>query len=126
MEGYNSKITYSSKELSAKEKVMLKDTSACASIDELTTESPIEIDYDFHVIVEIHNERSDNKDYRKVVIVDKSGNRFVTGSDSFITALSDIVTEMVDAGESDNIQIKVYRKESKNYKGKSFITCSLI
>ena len=126
MEGYNSKITYSSKELSTKERVMLKDTSACASIDELTTESPIEIDYDFHVIVEIHNERSDNKDYRKVVIVDKSGNRFVTGSDSFITALSDIADEMADAGESENIQIKVYRKESKNYKGKSFITCSLI
>lgn len=126
MEGYTSKITYASKELSAKEKVMLKDTSACNSLDELTNEKPVTIDYDFHVVVEIHNERSDNKDYRKVVVVDKNGERFVTGSESFITALTDIVDEMVDAGCADEITLEVYRKESKNYKGKSFITCSII
>lgn len=126
MEGFNSKITYASKELSAKEKVMLKDTSVAASLDELTAEEPIVIPYAYHVIVEIHNERSDNKDYRKIIVVDKEDNRYVTGSESFITALNDIVKDMTDAGESDNITLKVYRKESKNYKGKTFITCSLI
>lgn len=126
MEGYKSTISYASKELTPKERVMLKDTSACNSIDELTNEEPIVVNYDFHVIVDIHNERSDNKDYRKIVVVDKNGERFVTGSESFITALSDIIDEMNDAGCSDEISIKIYRKESKNYKGKSFITCALI
>ena len=126
MEGFNSKITYASKELSAKEKVMLKDTSVAISLDELTAEAPAVIEYAYHVIVEIHNERSDNKDYKKIIVVDKDDNRYVTGSESFITALKDIVDDMSDAGESDNITLKVYRKESKNYKGKTFITCSLI
>ena len=42
-----------------------------------------------------------------------------------ITALEEIIEEMQDAGETD-IQIEVYRKPSKNYKGKDFITCSII
>ena len=129
MEGYKASITYASKELSAKEKIMLKDTSNAASLDDLTANGPgdVVIDYAYHVIVDIHNERADgNKDYRKVVIVDKDGNRFVTGSDSFITQLNDIVSEMTEAGEENNITLSVFRKESKNYKGKTFITCSLI
>ena len=58
-------------------------------------------------------------------MVDKAGNKFNTGSNSFITALEEIIDEMADAGE-ENIQIEVYRKPSKNYKGKDFITCSVI
>ena len=126
MEGYSTKIRYSSKELSAKQRVAMKDTGNCISIDEATTDGNITIDYDAHVILDIHNERSDNKDYTKTIVIAKDGTKYVTGSDSFTTALTDIVDEMVDAGEGDNITLEVYRKESKNYKGKSFITCSLI
>lgn len=126
MEGFTVKIRMSSKDLTAKERVMLKDTSNAISIDEVTSnEGKLVIDYDYHVILDIHNERSDNKDYVKCVVVDKAGTKYVTGSESFRTALADIVDEMIDAGE-DDITIEVYRKESKNYKGKSFISCSLI
>ena len=127
MEGYSVKIRESSKELSAKERVAIKDTSNAISIDEVTTENgKMVIEYSYHVILDIHNEKSDNKDYVKTIIVDKEGNKFVTGSESFRTALVEIVEEMTDAGEGDNITLECYRKESKNYKGKSFITCSII
>lgn len=126
MEGYTAKIAYSSKELTAKEKIALKDTTACISLDEATAENELVIEYAFHVILDVHNEKSDNKDYRKAVVVTKTGERYVTGSDSFTNALNDIVNEMIEAGEGDNITLKVYRRESKNYKGKSFITCSII
>lgn len=127
MEGYYVKIRESSKELSAKERVAIKDTSNAISIDEVTTENgKMIIEYSYHVILDIHNEKSDNNDYVKTIIVDKEGNKFVTGSESFRTALVEIVEEMTDAGEGDNITIECYRKESKNYKGKSFITCSII
>ena len=127
MEGYSVKIRESSKELSAKERVAIKDTSNAISIDEVTTENgKMVIEYSYHVILDIHNEKSDNKDYVKTIIVDKEGNKFVTGSESFRTALVEIVEEMTEAGEGDNITIECYRKESKNYKGKSFITCSII
>lgn len=127
MEGYSVKIRETSKELSAKERIALKDTSNAISIDEVTaTEGSIVIQYDFHVILDVHNEKSDNKDYTKIVVMDKGGTKYVTGSESFRTALTDIVDEMVDAGEGDNITIQVYRKDSKNYKGKQFITASIV
>lgn len=127
MEGYSVNIRETSKELSAKERIAIKDTSNAISIDEVTlNEGSIIIQYDFHVILDIHNEKSDNKDYTKIVVMDKGGTKYVTGSESFRTALTDIVDEMVDAGEGDNIAIEVYRKDSKNYKGKQFITASIV
>ena len=127
MEGFSVKIRTASKELSAKERVAIKDTSNCISIDEATTANErVIIDYSYHVILDVHNEHSDNKDYMKTVVVDKNGDKYVTGSQSFTTALVDIVEEMIDAGEGDNIQLQCYRKDSKNYKGKQFITVSLI
>ena len=127
MEGYSVKIRETSKELSAKERIAIKDTSNAISLDEITaTEGSITIQYDFHVVLDVHNEKSDNKDYTKIVVMDKDGTKYVTGSESFRTALSDIVDEMVDAGEGDNITIEVYRKDSNNYKGKQFITASIV
>lgn len=127
MEGFVAKIRESSKELTAKERVAIKDTSNAISIDEVTAaEGKLVIDYAFHVIIDIHNDHSDNKDYVKCVVVDKTGTKYVTGSESFRNALFEIVSEMAEAGEADNIQIECYRKESKNYKGKTFITCSII
>ena len=74
MEGFTVKIRESSKELSAKERVAIKDTSNAVSIDEATTENgKLVIDYAYHVILDIHNERSDNKDYAKTIVVDKTG-----------------------------------------------------
>ena len=127
MKAYEVAIKESSKELTAKEKIRIKDLSNSTNLDALTQEQDsVIIDYDYHVILAIHNEKSkDRPDYENVVVVDKAGNKFNTGSNSFITALEEIIDEMVDAGE-ENIQIEVYRKPSKNYKGKDFITCSVI
>ena len=127
MKGYTVTIREASKELTVKEKIALKDTSNAESIDAITAEQgTFVIDYGYHVVLDVHNEKSSNPDYVKVVVVDKSGNKYITGSESFLSSLSEIVDEMVAAGEGENIQIECYRKESKNYKGKSFITCSLI
>ncbi len=130
MKGYTSTVREVSKEISVKEKIMLKDTSNAISIDTLTQEASFNnekvlIDVDYYAILDIHNEKSDNKDYINFIIVDKSGNKYVTGSESFITTFTDIYEEMKGAGE-ENITIEIYRKESKNYKGKDFITCSIV
>ena len=49
----------------------------------------------------------------------------MTGSKSFMTSLEGIVDEMADAGETD-FEIEVYRKDSKNYTGKQFLTCTIV
>lgn len=129
MNGYKATIKECSKELTVKERIMLKDTSNAESLDALTQEAnfnneKVLINVDYYAILDIHNEKSDNKDYINFIVVDKEGKKYVTGSQSFISAFTDIVEEMTEAGETD-ITIEVYRKESKNYKGKDFITCSI-
>ena len=127
MKGYEVNIVSATKELSPKEKIKLKDLSNSINLDNATqAEGKVVIDYDYHVILEIHNEKSkDRKDYQNVVVVDKDGTKYNTGSESFLTTLEDITGEMLSAGE-DDFSIEVYRKDSKNYKGKQFITCSVL
>jgi hypothetical protein len=124
MEGYEVKIRKISKEISPKERIKIKDFSNANSIDELTQEEPIVVTPDYYAVIDVHNEKSDNKDYVKTVVVDKSGNKFITGSVSFLETLESIMDEMKEVDEE--FQIEIYRKDSKNYKGKQFITCSVV
>ena len=124
MTGYYVKITDTSKELSARERVAVKDTTNAISLDEATKDSPLVIDIDYYVSLDVHNEKSEDKDYKKYIVVDKAGNKYVTGSESFFTSMVEILEEMSDTGEE--FQIEVYRMPSKNYKGKEFLTCSIV
>lgn len=124
MTGYSVKIVNASKELSARDRVAVKDTTNAIGLDDATKDSPLVIAIDYYVELAIHNEKSEDKDYKKYVVVDKSGNKFVTGSESFFTAMLEIMDEMTDAGE--DFEIQVYRMPSKNYKGKEFLTCSIV
>lgn len=127
MEGYKVEIVHSTKELTVREKIRIKDLSNAIQLDDATQqEGNVVIDFDYYVILKVHNEFSkDDKDYNKYVIVDKGGNKFVTGSESFMTSLEGIVDEMADASETD-FEIEVYRKDSKNYTGKQFLTCTIV
>lgn len=125
MEGYKAVIKEASMELTPKMKIMLKNTTDTIALDDATKESPVIINVDGYVVLNIHNEKSDNKDYTKYIIIDKDGARYQTGSESFWTAFLDIYEEMTDAGESD-FQIKAFRMPSKNYAGRDFLTCSII
>ena len=127
MKGYEVNIVNSTRELSPREKIKLKDLSNSINLDNATQEQgKVVINYDYHVLLNIHNEKSkDRKDYQNVVVVDKDGTKYNTGSESFLTTLDDITGEMLEAGEND-FSIEVYRKDSKNYKGKQFITCSVL
>lgn len=126
MEGYSAKVIEISKEVSAKQKIQLKDTTNCISLDEATNENDrMIISPDFYAVIAVHNEKSEDKDYEKYVVVDRAGNKYVTGSKSFFTALRDIMSDMAAEAPDEEYDIEVYRRESANYKGKTFITCSL-
>ena len=124
MMDYEVKITPTSKQPSAKDRIKIKDTTNAIRLDEATAEGAIIISPDYFAVLDIHNEKSEDKDYSQVVLVDVAGNKYVTGSASFLTAFENIVDEM--DGIDEEYQIEVYRRESKNYKGKSFITCSIV
>lgn len=127
MTNYTTSITESSKELSTREKIKLKDLTSAIAIDKVVDpEKPLVIAPDFYAYLSIHNEKlSENEqDYTTMVIVDKSGTKYYTGSDSAISSFVDIFDAMIDTAEP--FEIEFYKKESKNYSGKHFITCSLV
>lgn len=125
MEGYSVKIKECSIELSAKERIQFKDTSNASKLDELTAEGvKVTLHPAYYGTLAIHNEKSEDKDYEQFVLVDSEGHKYVTGSKSFISAFTDIAEEMKD--ETDAWAIEVYKLPSKNYKGKDFLTCSII
>lgn len=124
MNGYKVEIKEASKELSAKERIWIKDTTTAHRLDELTKEGKIKIDIDFYAVLTVHNENSkDNKDYENYILVDKEGEKYLTGSESFFNAFMSIYEEM--AGEEEDWSIVAYRMPSKNYSGKDFLTCSI-
>lgn len=123
MNGYSVSIKESSRELTAKQRIALKDTTGAVKLDEATQVEPVIINVDMYAVLDIHNEKSENPDYENYIVVDKDGTKYVTGSSSFWSSFIDIFTEM--EGEDEAWTLKVYRVPSKNYKGKDFITCSI-
>lgn len=124
MEGYAVTIKETSKQLSAKQRIAIKDTTNAMKLDEATANAEnVLICPEMWAVLAIHNEKSDDVDYENYVLVDKDGTKYVTGSKSFWASFMDIYREMEN--EDEEWGIKVYRMESKNYKGKQFITCSI-
>lgn len=122
---YESKIIESNGEFDAYERVMCKDLGDAIPLDDATQQGPVVIEYEKHLILGIHNEKSEDKYYEKCVVIDPEGRKFVCGGATFRRALESIVADLSDAGIISGFNIKVYRKASSNYKGKDFITCSL-
>lgn len=127
MTNYKTAIRESSKELSTREKIKLKDLTSAIAIDKVVEpEKPLVIAPDFYAYLLIHNEKlpENEQEYETMVIVDKSGTKYYTGSDSAISSFVDIFEDMSETGES--FEIEFYKRESKNYSGKHFITCTLV
>lgn len=122
--GFSVEITECSKQLSAKERIAVKDTSDAIKLDAATQEGAVVIDPDYYAVLRVHNEKSDDKEYTQYIIADKNGQRYCTGSESFINSFLDIYDEM--EGDSEPWAVKVYRLPSKNRQGKDFITCSIV
>lgn len=124
MNGYEVKIVNCNKELTARERIKLKDTNNAVALDEATEGSSLVISPSIWAELEIHNERNKdgNVDYMKYVIIDEAGTKYVTGSESFWTSFLEIAAEM---GE-EAFDVEAYKVDSKNYKGKQFISCSIV
>ena len=122
---YEVTIRETSAELSARDRIKMKDIGNATQLDEACAEGSFLLTPTSYAILDIHNEKSSqDKDYHKYVIMDNAGNKFITGSDSFFKSFMEIWTEMEGTGEE--FSIEVYRRPSKNYKGKFFLSCSLV
>ena len=127
---YLASIKESSRELSAKERVMFKDLGNATKLNDFAEEAmksgvkAIITNIKDYVIIDIHNEASQDVDYSNYLIVDGNGDKYYTGSAPFWNSFKSIWDEMHDSGEEWGIQLNL--TPSKNYAGKQVLTCSLI
>ena len=126
MEGYSAKIVNSSRTLSARERIMMKDTTDAIQINAALKNGSVEFSPILWADVEIHNERSENKDYSTLVVLDSDGTKYYTSSPSFKEAFIGIFSEMIsENGEFEEFSVRAYTVPSKNQQG-CFITCSIL
>ena len=127
---FSSTIAETSRELTAKERVMYKDLGNAKKLNTLAEEALAEdgkaiienvVDY---AVIDIHNEASEDVDYKNYLIIDGNGDKYYTGSTPFWNSFKSIWDEMHDSGEQWGIQLNLI--PSKNFAGKTVLTCSLI
>lgn len=127
---YSAEIVEASREFTARERVMFKDTQNAISMNDFAEQAKSEgakaiiENVKDYVHIMIHNEKSEDKDYDNYIIVDGAGDKYVTGSQAFWNSFMDIYNEMKDETEPWSIQLNLI--PSKNYKGKNVLTCSLV
>lgn len=114
--------------LTAKERIKLKDTSSATPLDTaVSDDTALTISPIAYALLDVHNEKAKgDKDYSQLLILDANGDKYTTGSNSFMNSFFDIWSEMDFETTGEAFDIKIYRRPSKNYAGKSFITCSII
>ena len=122
---YSVEITGASKELTAREKIYYKKYDDAIKLDEVITEdgtkfiiTPVE-----YVCLSVFNEKAKSQNYDVIVIKTVDGTRYSTGSNSFISAFLDIFNEI--GNDEEPFEIEIYKRPSKNFTGKCFITCNL-
>lgn len=130
---YSVTIKESSKELTKRERIQMKDTSEALSIDEISQSASVEngfvtIDPAAYVVLTVHNSKASEPEYDQYLILDRDGNTYYTGSTSFWNSFINIWEEMAeeDPENFEPFQIKVVRKKSNNYTGKEFLKAVLI
>ncbi len=110
--------------MSKVEQIAMKDVSDCILLESYVNDNDGEVIIEPSNYVKLHveNDLSDSKEYEVFILVDVGGTKYKTGSQSFVNAFMDIWDDLKD---EDGWAIKVYGKPSKNYNGKSFLTCSV-
>lgn len=126
---YTATIRESSRDLSAKERVMYKDlgnAEKCVDFAKAAREAGghATIDFQDYVVIDIHNDAADNTDYTVFLFIDKNGNKYYTSSEPTWNAFKNIYDEMKDSSEEWGIEFNLL--PSKKYSGKEILTCSLV
>ncbi len=128
---YEARIEYTSRDdLTKKQLLALKDIGDASSIDHLVTaDSPLVVTLHYYAVLAIHNEKNvkGDKDYRTIVLVDMDGYKYKSGSESLIRAIDDCIDDYIDLiSDGEDCAIEIYKKESKNFSGKYFLTCHIV
>lgn len=120
---YKQNVIASSKELSKKDLLRLKDTSAALSLNDLVKTDGeklrlIIIDYAYLEV------ETDQESFNKMILTDTDFNQYQTGSEVFSKSIQEIFTDLEDELE-DGVIIDVFKKKSNNQNG-FFLNCVFV
>lgn len=126
---YSATIRETSREFTAKERVMYKDLQNATSAVDFAKECRANdgratITVKDWAVIDIHNDAADNTDYTVFLFIDDKDNKFYTSSEPAWNSFKDIYDEMKDSDEEWGIEFNLI--PSKKYNGKEILTCSLI
>ena len=126
--GYKVEIVESSRDFTVREKLAMKELGNAVGIDMALDETDsLIISPADYAVLSIHNDKAKgDKDYKKFVVIDTAGTKYVTGSESFFRNFMDIYETMKVEAPEEEYQIECYKRPSKNYSGKNFISCSMV
>lgn len=116
------------REFSKKEVAVIKTSlQSCVDINAATENgNSLTLSVAAYAVLEIENDRSKGeKVYQKIMIVDNDGRMYITGSPSFIENFRSVM-EVMDGEDPDSWGLEIFQMESRNYKGKNFITCKVV
>lgn len=121
-------IIEGSRDFTQKESVMMKDVKDAISLNQVVLNGDgngLILNVKDYAVLAVHNEHAkENKDYNVIVLLDENGEKYTTGSTSFMRAFSDIWDDMAESGEEWSL--KVFGRPSNNYSGRDYLTCSII
>lgn len=118
---YKVSITETSAELTAREKLMMEDTTNAVRLNDI--EGELTITPKAYAILHGEDDEGENDPYDKIIITDADGKKYTTGSKAFRDNFLKIWNVMAE--ENEDYQIKIYKVKSRNRDG-SFLTCSII
>lgn len=124
------KFVETSREFSKREQLKFTDGNASIKLDE-AMQQYVDGGTDFiiqpvgYALLDIHNDevkREDGKkDYKAFIVEAKDGKLYSTGSKTFMEAFLNIWHTM----DGEPFEVRIVRKDSTNYKGKYFLTCTI-
>ena len=127
MSDFEVTIRESSRPLSAKERIAVKNNINAITLDNaLSDTDSLVITPTGYAVLDVHNERAKgDHDYVKFVIM-ADNVMYTTGSDAFFRTFKAIWDEMQAESPDESFGIEVFKRPSKNYTGKYFLSCNII
>lgn len=126
---YKSTITSMSPNITRFQALMMKESGDSVSIgDAVNKGRPLYFRPTGWLTLHIENSKSEDGEYDQLLILADDGTVYSTGSGSFMKSfhsLMDSVDNMEESEIPSDWKIKVAARDSKNYKGKTFLTCSI-
>ena len=113
----------SSRELSAKERIKVKQKAGCIQLNNAVSVDNLVITPDFWAVVRIESDKAEEP-YLNYIVADVDGTMYTTGSESFWNAFKEIWDEM--STESEPWMVQVFKADSANRDGQKFITCTVL